>query len=228
MNNARTESFVRKCRMNLSRIGKAAAAAALLIIYSANSHAILILDVDIGGTNRYNNTVSDGDDVYLDFSGFGGWSLTIASALAEPDFSGGSPEIHLSVIANCGRIGGCDLLTVTAASDNPRPGLFGFVDIGFVPGPGFSGSFSAFNGNSISDWTWSQGPWDGDVEGHMQVTGFGAAALWGLQAQISADGPGAGSADLRISVPEPGSVMLLGLGLILTGVAVRRRCETVA
>ena len=50
--------------MEFSRILKFAAAA-LLTIYSANSHAILILDVDIGGTNQYNNTVTDGDDYPL-------------------------------------------------------------------------------------------------------------------------------------------------------------------
>ena len=210
--------------MNLSKVGKAIAASALLM-YSANSQAILILDVDIDGTNRYNNTVVDGDESYVDFSGFGGWSLTIASAVAEPDFSGGPPEIHLSVIANCSLAAGCAALTVTAASDIPW--TFDqqfFVDLGFTPGAGSSGSFSAFTGDTISARTESQ-TWTDDFEGHIAFTNAAPGTLWGLQVVLVASAPSANSADFRIVVPEPSTLSLFMVGLL--GMGMRRRGKAV-
>ncbi len=199
--------------MYLRKLCKVVAAAALLMS-SASSWAVLILDVDIGGTNRANLVETDGDAAYVDLiSGFGGWSLTIATALAEPDFSGGPAEIHLSVIANCGNTSGCDTLTVTTVSDNPNVFAAG-IDLGYVPGSTSFATFSAFLGNGISDWTESHS-WTDDFEGTIDFNSAGAT-YWGLQAVLDATGPGAQSADFRI-VSEPGVLLLLGFGLLLMG-----------
>lgn len=44
-------------------------------------------------TNK--SKIFNGEDTYTNTVGVGGWSLVIAAAGAEPDYSGGIPEIHL-------------------------------------------------------------------------------------------------------------------------------------
>ena len=207
-------------------------AGAFVLLMHSSAHALLILDVNIGGgASEYTNVVFDGEDTYVDMSGIGGWSLVVASAGAEPDYSGGHPEIHLSLIANCLDGAGCDTLEILAASDYPveadRIGLF----FGNVPGNNvdasahlFTGTYSGDNANPVITKTSITGPWVNSINTTLPMVGSDTDTLWGLSAVLISPNPSLSSLDIRVAVPEPGTIALLISGLlILQGLARRNR-----
>ncbi len=206
---------------------------AIALLLSSNAHALLILDVNIGGgASEYTNVVNDGIDYYIDMSGTGGWTLTIAVATAEPDFSSGIPAIHLSLIASCALDMGCDSLAVTAASDYPVGAEKIALDLGLVvPRNGnatasaylFTGSYSGSTTSPTVNQSSTLGPWSSSFASTADMIGSNSDSLWGLVAQLSARGPSSSSLDFAVTVPEPGTVGLLGIGLLTLGLMRKRR-----
>lgn len=203
---------------------------ALALLVSTNAHALLILDVNVGGgPSEYTNKVFDGEDTYINMSGLGGWSLMIASAGSEPDYSGGIPEVHLSLIANCNDSNGCASLKIMAASDYPVGADRINLHLGNVPGNNatssaylFTGTYSSGSSPVITE-TSTSASWSASFDTFIAMVGFNTDTIWGLSAELNSSAGSLSSLDFKVAVPEPGVIELLIFGLLALGLVLRSR-----
>lgn len=203
---------------------------ALALLVSTNAHALLILDVNVGGgPSEYTNKVFDGEDAYINMSGLGGWSLLIASAGAEPDYSGGKPEVHLSLIANCKDSNGCASLKILAASDYPVGADRINLQLGTVPGNNvtssaylFTGTYTSGSSPVITE-TSTTASWSTSFDTLIPMVGFNTDTIWGLSAELNSPTESLSSLDFKVAVPEPGVIELLIFGILALGLTLRTR-----
>jgi hypothetical protein len=213
---------------------KITAALALTLATTAPAFAVATLTID-DGTNSI--TVMDGDA--NDSNPIDGivtiiwtapdtlWTSTVSTGTTYPaDGSPSLPYLDLNVVATSG---GAGMLTITFTMDG-----FTLADGSFASNVGGTlnssgtmpqGEFSAeAGGQAIS----SLGPFDrGAFAGSMvsMFSGLSTPYSITLQAVITHASAGTSSFDYEVTVPEPGTLALLGLGLFGLGIAGMRRAR---
>ncbi len=200
----------------------------LVIVFSttiAFADPVNYIGLWISDGNTANDVILYGNGGNLNWVGnVGNWNLNVESILTYPLYGTQAvPRIDFS----SQNLGGTGTLTIMACVTGFVPsmqeagfsGLYGGTTAGTV-------EFSAFSSNITGFFDTNNLIWDSGILTGAFSSTFGGdvpagAVSYTLMAQITAPAGSANSFDIDFKVPEPTSLLLLGLGLL--GIAGIRR-----
>ncbi len=209
------------------------AVAALAVGFAAPSHANLILKVSDGATT---DTITDFTDTgAVTFSGaLGAFSYNVVTGTSTPLIGTVTqPTLDLNAVDITSRSGGGSLtFELTDTGYHSGPGVLQFLDSvgGTLSGSGSSYGVTTFMdcsnaafgmGTKLTSQTFSGSAFSGSQNAYANACS-GNYSLTQL-ATLTLPGGAIFSGDSNLSVPEPSTIALFGVGLLGLGFSLRRK-----
>lgn len=210
-------------------------AATFVLAIAPSANAVPVLTISDGTTTI---SVQDGDlndqaaaAGAVSFStSIGAWTVSVSTGLTKPNQgTADEPVMHLNVVGSSSQSG---VLTVTFFEDGFTGGLGGVFSAGGYNAKagtldvGKSDGYAYENGSLIGQLgTFGAGAYSDDTN-----VGVGSSIPYSLMLKsvFTHTGAGASSTDLDLQVPEPGSLLLFGSGLVGLAIAIRKKKKLLA
>lgn len=194
-------------------LGQLSTASALSLILSSGGSSATFTDIDADG-------------IVNEFATVGDWKVNLSLASSKP-FIGSELSPAMNLLALVSRTGiGSEQLTIEVTDDGftgLAPGFATIANSAYNPGGAFVGVESFLDGSSFSTIGPVSGEFNERVVGNPSIT----TTPYTLSFVATVDGLALGQAmtfDVGLTaLPEPGTVMLLGFGLLGLGIYTRKR-----